>query len=87
MKNLRKALIIPLILKKLMISVLIPPICGIVEGKDTLFDKVRILGGEFFCIKASNDAEEGQIALDIFAPFVLTQAEAKDLIKLCLRLG
>ena len=64
-----------------------PPSCGIIEGKDTLFDEVRILGGEFFCINACDDAEEGQIVLDIFAPFVLTQAEAEYLIKLGLRFG
>ena len=64
-----------------------PPIDSIIEGKNTLFDKVRVFGAKFFGVVACNDAEEGQIALDVFAPFVLTQAEAKDLIKLCLRLG
>ena len=71
----------------MLFSVLMPPSSGITESVDSFSDKVRILGGEFFCIKACDDAEEGQIALDIFAPFVLTQAEAKDLIKLCFRLG
>ena len=79
-------------------SVFIPPISGIIEGEGTFFYEIRILGCEFFCILAMasvpggravacNDAEEGQIALDVFAPSVLTQAEAKDLIKLCFRLG
>ena len=70
-----------------MFSILMPPIDRIVKGKDTLFDEVRILGGEFLWIKACNDTKEGKNALDVFAPFVLIQAEAEDLIKLCFRLG
>ena len=54
---------------------------------DSFSDKVRVLRSDFFCIKACDNAEEGQITLDVFALFVLTQAEAKDLIKLGLRLG
>ncbi len=64
-----------------------PPECGIVEGVDALADKIGVLGRKLFGIVACNDAEERKIALDIFAPFVLTQAPAKDIIKLCLRLG
>ena len=64
-----------------------PPINSIIKGKNTLFDKVRVFGAKFFGVVACNDAEEGQIALDVFAPFVLAQAEAEDLVKLRLRLG
>ena len=68
-------------------SVLMPPSSGIAKSVDSFSDKVRILRRDFFCIEACNDAEEGQIALDVFAPFVLTQAEAEYLIKLGLRFG
>ena len=75
-----------------------PPSSGITESVDSFFDEVRILRRDFFCIlamasvpggraEACDDAEEGQITLDVFAPFVLTQAEAKDPIKLCFRFG
>ena len=71
----------------MLFSVLMPPSSGITESVDSFSDKVRVLRSDFFCVKARNDAKEGQIALDIFAPFVLTQAEAEDLVKLRLRLG
>ena len=45
-----------------------PPINSIIKGKNTLFDKVRVFGAKFFGVVACNDAEEGQIALDVFAP-------------------
>ena len=64
-----------------------PPINSIIKGKNTLFDKVRVFGAKFFGVVACNDAEEGKIALDVFAPFVLAQAEAEDLVKLGLRFG
>ena len=64
-----------------------PPSSGITESVDSFSDKVRVLRSDFFCIKACDNAEEGQITLDVFAPSVLAQAEAKDLIKLCFRLG
>ena len=64
-----------------------PPECGIVEGVDALADEIGVLGGELAGVEACDDAEERQIALDVFAPFVLTQAPAKDVIELCLRLG
>ena len=64
-----------------------PPECGVVEGVDALADEIGVLGGELAGVKACNDAEERQIALDVFAPFVLPQAPAKDVIELGLRLG
>ena len=71
----------------MLFSVLMPPSSGITESVDSFSDKVRVLRSEFFCIIACDNAEEGQIALDVFAPFVLTQAEAEYLIKLGLRFG
>jgi hypothetical protein len=68
------------------LSILIPPVNGIVEGIDALTDEVWILGGEFCGIKACNDAEEGEITLNVLAPMVLAKAPAKDVVKLSLRL-
>ena len=64
-----------------------PPECSVVEGVDTLADEIGVLGGELAGVEACDDAEERQIALDVFAPFVLAQAPAKDVIELGLRLG
>ena len=64
-----------------------PPECGVVEGVDALADEIGVFGGELAGIEACDDAEERQIALDVFAPFVLAQAPTKDIIKLGLRLG
>ena len=52
------------------------------EGIDSLADKVGVLGGKFGSIEAGNDADESGVALDVVAPMVLAQAEAKDIIKL-----
>ena len=56
----------------MLFSVLMPPSSGITESVDSFSDKVRVLRGKFFCIKACDDAEEGQITLNVFTPFVLT---------------
>ena len=64
-----------------------PPAGGIAEGINSFTDEVRILGCQFFCVEACNDAKEGEITLDVFAPMVLPQAPAKDVVKLGLRLG
>ena len=64
-----------------------PPECGVVEGVEALADEIGVHRGELAGIIACNDAEERQIALDVFAPFVLAQAPAKNVIKLGLRLG
>ena len=64
-----------------------PPECGVVEGVDALADEIGVLGGELAGVKACNNAEERQIALDVFAPFVLAKAPAKDVVELGLRLG
>ena len=53
-----------------------PPECGVVEGVDALADEIGVLGGELAGVEACDDAEERQIALDVFAPFVLAQAPA-----------
>ncbi len=68
-------------------SIFIPPTSSIAEGIDTFTDEVRVLVGEFGGIETCNDAEERQITFDVLAPMVLTQAPAKDVVKLCLRLG
>ena len=64
-----------------------PPAGGIAEGINSFTDEVWGLGCQFFSVEACNDAEEGEIALDVFTPMVLPQAEAKDVVKLGLRLG
>ena len=64
-----------------------PPAGGIAEGVNSFTDEVRVLGRQFFCVEACNDAKEGEIALDVLTPMVLPQAEAKDVVKLCLSLG
>ena len=64
-----------------------PPTGGITKSINTLADEVRVLGRQFFCVEACNDAKEGEIALDVLTPMVLPQAEAKDVVKLGLRLG
>ena len=69
------------------LSILIPPASGIAEGIDTFTDEVGVLGGEFGGIEACNDAEERQITFDVLTPMVLTQAPAKDVVKLSLSLG
>ena len=63
-------------LQNRLFSVFVPPECSIVEGVDALADEIGVLGGELADVKACNDAEERQIALDVFAPFVLAQAPA-----------
>ena len=68
-------------------TIFIPPVDGIVEGEDSLFYEVWVLGGELFGIEAGNDTEERKITLDILTPKVLDEAKAQDLIKLSLRLG
>ena len=52
------------------------------EGIDPLADKVGVLGGEFDSVEACNDADERRVALDVVAPMILAQAEAKEVIKL-----
>jgi len=64
-----------------------PPTGGIAEGVNSFTDEVRVLGCQFFSVEACNDAEEGEITLDVLTPMVLPQAEAKDVVKLGLRLG
>ena len=64
-----------------------PPTGGITKSINTLADEVWLFGCQFFSVEACNDAEEGEVALDVFAPMVLPQAEAKDVVKLGLRLG
>ena len=70
-----------------MFPVFVPPECGVVKGVDALADEIGVPGGELAGVEACDDAEERQIALDVFAPFVLAQAPAKDIVKLGLRLG
>ena len=67
-------------LQNRLFSVFVPPECGVVEGIDALTDEIGVLGGELAGIESCDDAEERKIALDIFAPFVLTQAPAKDIL-------
>jgi hypothetical protein len=67
--------------------ILMPPISSFIKRINTLLDKVRVLGCQFLGIIACNDAEKGEIALDVLAPMVLNQAETQDVVKLCLRLG
>ena len=69
-----------------LLTILIPPINGIVEGIDALFDEVRVLGSQFCGVKACNDADKGEVASNIVASMVLTQTPAEDMVKLCLRL-
>ena len=38
-----------------------PPTGGIAEGINTLADEVRVLGRQFFCVEACNDAKEGEV--------------------------
>ena len=64
-----------------------PPAGGIAEGINSFTDEVRVLGCQFFCVEACDDAEEGEISLNVFTPMVLAQTPTKDVIKLCLRLG
>ena len=64
-----------------------PPTGGITKSINTLADEVWVLGRQFFSVEACNDAEEGEVTLDVFTPMVLPQAEAKDVVKLGLRLG
>ena len=64
-----------------------PPAGGIAEGIDALTDEVWVFGDEFCGIETCNDAEEREITLNVLTPMVLSQAPAKDVIKLCLRLG
>ena len=39
-------------------TILIPPIDSIIEGEDSLFYEVWVLGGELFGIEAGNDTKE-----------------------------
>ena len=64
-----------------------PPAGGIAEGINSFTDEVRVLGCQFFSVEACNDAEEGEVALDVLTPMVLPQAPAKDVVKLGLILG
>ena len=57
------------------------------EGIDSLADEVGVLGGEFGGIEAGNDTDESGVTLDVVAPMVLAQTEAKDVVKLCFGLG
>ena len=63
------------------LSTLIPPASGIAEGIDTFTYEVWVLGGEFCGIEACYDAKERKVTFDVFAPMVLTQAPAKDVVK------
>ena len=68
-----------------LIAVLIPPSCSVVEGVDALADKIGVFGGEFLGIKAGNDADEREVAIDVVAPMVLPEAKTEYVVKLCLR--
>ena len=57
------------------------------EGIDSLTDKVGVFGGEFGSVKACNDADKSEIALDVVAPMVLAQAKTEDVVKLCFIAG
>jgi len=57
------------------------------ESIDSLTDKVGVLWGEFSGIKAGNDADESEVALNVVAPMILAKAEAEDIIKLCFGAG
>jgi len=57
------------------------------EGIDSLANKVGVLGCEFGRIEAGNDADESRITLNVVAPMVLAQAEAENVVKLCLVAG
>ena len=63
------------------LSTLIPPASGITKGINTFANKIRELGGEFCGIEACYDAKERKVTFDVFAPMVLTQAPAKDVVK------
>ena len=67
---------------KHLVAVLIPPSGGGMECIDSLADKVWVLGSQFGGIEAGNNADECKITLDVVAPMVLAQAEAKDVVKL-----
>ena len=69
MKNIRKVSNIALILKKLMFSVLIPPINSIVESEDALFDKVGELRLNKLEIKKEKGEKfENNVGMKIFLP-------------------
>ena len=70
-----------------LLTILIPPASSIAEGIDALTDEIWVLRGEFCGIEACNDAEEGEITLNVLTPMVLAKAPAKDVVKLSLRLG
>ena len=40
-----------------------PPAGDITKGINSFTDEVRVLGCQFFCIEACNNAEEGEITL------------------------
>jgi len=59
-----------------------PPVNSIIEGIDALLDAVWVFWSQFCGIEAGYHTNERQIALNIVAPFVLTQTPAEDMVKL-----
>jgi len=57
------------------------------EGIDSLANEIGVLRSKFSSVEARDDANKGRVTLNVVAPMILAQAEAKNVVKLCFGVG
>ncbi len=59
-----------------------PPPGSIAHSEDFVADEVGILGGQLVVVAAGKGTDEGEIAIDIAVPLVLTEEPAEDVVEM-----